>query len=148
MSRRLFHLRTLEKRREKRHEYFSWLMKNWVYTISYLLTHLSYKNRNIYNSTFWTIWLRWCFLRSKRLCHLFWIRFELFSCCNFFFALSKACFQRVSQISFIFDNCTTRSRTAKTSILKSFWITSSNLISESNIIWKEVCFNTLLRLLL
>ncbi len=84
MSRRFCHLRTLKKRREIRHECFSWLMKNWIYTISCLLTHLSYTSRNICNSVFWTIWLKWCFLRSKRLYHLFWTRFEFSSCCNFF----------------------------------------------------------------
>ncbi len=83
MSRRSYHLRTLKKRREIRHECFSWLMKNWVYTISCLLTHLLYTNRNICNSIFWTIWLKWCFLRSKRFYHLSWIRFEFSSCCNF-----------------------------------------------------------------
>jgi hypothetical protein len=83
MFRRFFHLRTLKEKREKRHEYFSWLMKDWIYTIFYLLIHLLYKDRNIYNSIFWTIWLKWCFLRSKRFYHLSWTRFEFFFCCNF-----------------------------------------------------------------
>jgi hypothetical protein len=83
MSRRSCHLRTLKERRKTRHECLSWLMKNWVYTISCLLIHLSYKDRNTCNSIFWTIWLRWCFLRSKRLYHLFWTRFELFFYCSF-----------------------------------------------------------------
>ncbi len=71
MFHHFYHLRILKKRREIRYECFSWLMTNWIYTISCLLTHLSYKDRNIYNSIFWTIWLRWCFLRSKKLYHLF-----------------------------------------------------------------------------
>jgi hypothetical protein len=83
MSRRFCHLRVLKKRRKIRHECFSWLMKNWVYTIFCLLIHSSYTNRNICNSTFWTIWLKWCFLRSEKLYHLFWTRFKFFSCCNF-----------------------------------------------------------------
>jgi hypothetical protein len=83
MFHRFCHSRILEERREIRHECFSWLMKDWVYTIFCLLTHLSYTSRNICNSAFWTIWLRWCFLRSKKLYHLSWTRFELSSYCNF-----------------------------------------------------------------
>jgi hypothetical protein len=92
MSHRLCHLRTLKKKPEIRHECLSWLMKNWVYTISCLLTHLSHTNRNTCTSIFWTIWLRWCFLHSERLYHLFWTRFEFFFCCNFSSLFLKSAF--------------------------------------------------------
>jgi hypothetical protein len=95
MSRRSCHLRTLEERREIRHECLSWLMKDWVYTISCLLTHLLYTSRSICSSVFWTIWLKWCFLRSKRFYHLFWSRSELFSCCNFFSLFLKSVFNEL-----------------------------------------------------
>jgi hypothetical protein len=94
MFRRSCHLRTLEKKREIRHECLSWLMKNWVYTIFYVLIHLLYTNRNICNSIFWMIWLKWCFLRSKKFYYLFWTRFELFFCCNFFSLFLKSVFNK------------------------------------------------------
>jgi hypothetical protein len=106
MSRRLFHLRILKERREKRHEYFSWLMKNWIYTIFYLLIHLSYKDRNIYNSIFWTIWSKWCFLRSEKLCHLFWIRFKFFFVVislRFIWSLFSARFTNSSHLRQLYD---------------------------------------------
>jgi hypothetical protein len=98
MFHRFYRSRILKKRREIRHECFSWLMKNWVYTISCLLTHLSYKNRNICNSISWTIWLRWCFLRSKKLCHLFWTRFEFFFCCSFSSFFLKSVFNELCML--------------------------------------------------
>jgi hypothetical protein len=55
MFHRFYHLQILKKKCEIRHECFSWLMQNWVYMISCLLTHLSYTNRNTCNSSFWTI---------------------------------------------------------------------------------------------
>jgi hypothetical protein len=97
MSRRSCHLRTLKERREIRHECFSWFVKDWIYTISCLLIHLSYTNRNICNSVFWTIWLKWCFLRSKRFYHLSWTRFEFFFCCNFFSLFLKSVFNEFSK---------------------------------------------------
>jgi hypothetical protein len=87
-----------KKRREIRHKYFSWLMKNWVYTISCLLIQLLYMNRNICNSAFWTIWLRWCFLRSEKLYHLSWTRFELFFCFNFSSLFLKSAFNELRKL--------------------------------------------------
>jgi hypothetical protein len=83
MSRRSCHLRILKEKREIRHECLSWLMKDWVYTIFCLLIHLLYTSRNICNSVFWTIWLKWCFLRLKRFYHLSWTRFKFSFCCSF-----------------------------------------------------------------
>jgi hypothetical protein len=98
MSHHSFHSRTLKKRREIRHECLSWLKRNWVYTISCLLTHLSYTNRNTCNSASWTIWLKWCFLRSKRFYHLSWTRFELVSCCNFSSFFLKFAFNELRKL--------------------------------------------------
>jgi hypothetical protein len=74
---------------------FSRLMKNWVYTISCLLTHLSYTSRNICNSVFWTISLKWCFLHSKKLYHLSWIRFKLSFYYNFSSLFLKSAFNEL-----------------------------------------------------
>jgi hypothetical protein len=148
MFHRSCHLQALKKKREIRYECLSWLMKNWVYMITCLLIHLSYTSRNTCNSAFWTIWLKWCFLRSKIFYHLSWTRSEFFFYCNLFSLFLKSVFSELRMLVSFSTRVKRDLAQQRRRFLRSFWITFSNFISESNIIWKKICFKTLFKLLL